>query len=102
MSTDRILFLTQVLPYPLDAGPKLRSYYVLRKLAEKHAVTLVSFVRSSDPPEAFRHLESFCQQVTGVTMPRLRLSDGYALARSLVTGKPVLILRDWRWRWRGL
>ena len=28
-----ILFLTQVLPFPLDAGPKTRAYYVLRYLA---------------------------------------------------------------------
>jgi hypothetical protein len=28
----RILFLSQVLPYPLDAGPKMRSYFVLRHL----------------------------------------------------------------------
>ena len=29
---ETILFLTQVLPYPLDAGPKLRAYYVLREI----------------------------------------------------------------------
>ena len=28
-----ILFLTQVLPYPLDAGPKVRGYHMLRRLA---------------------------------------------------------------------
>ena len=28
-----VLFLTQVLPYPLDAGPKVRAYYVLRHVA---------------------------------------------------------------------
>jgi polysaccharide biosynthesis protein PslH len=41
----RVLFLTQVLPYPLDAGPKVRAYYVLRQLSAQHEVTLVSFVR---------------------------------------------------------
>jgi hypothetical protein len=28
----RILFLAQLLPYPLTAGPKVRAYYVLRLL----------------------------------------------------------------------
>jgi len=28
----RILFLTQVLPYPLDAGPKIRACYMYRRL----------------------------------------------------------------------
>ena len=55
-----ILFLTQVLPYPLDAGPKTRAYYVLRHLAGQHEVTLVSFVRPSDPPEALVHLRQYC------------------------------------------
>ncbi len=45
----RILFLSQLLPLPLDAGPKIRAYYVLRHLAEAgHEVTLVCFVRPSD------------------------------------------------------
>ena len=42
-----ILFLTQVLPYPLDASPKVRAYFVLRHLAQHHAVTLATFVRGS-------------------------------------------------------
>ena len=29
----RILFLTQLWPWPLDAGAKVRAYYVLRHLA---------------------------------------------------------------------
>ncbi len=41
----RTLFLTPVLPYPLDAGPKIRAYYTLRHLARQHQVTLLSFVR---------------------------------------------------------
>ena len=58
-----ILFLTQVLPYPLDAGPKVRAYFVLRYLAQFHRVTLVSFVRQSDTPENIAHLQQFCANV---------------------------------------
>jgi hypothetical protein len=29
----RVLFLTQVLPYPLDSGIKIWAYFVLRHLA---------------------------------------------------------------------
>src|SRR5437879_5220835 len=53
-----ILFLSQVLPYPLDAGPKVRSYYVLRHLGKRHAVTLATFVRNSDAPAAQSHLRT--------------------------------------------
>jgi len=90
-----ILFLTQVLPYPLDAGPKVRAYYVLRHLAQKHTVTLVSFVRATDTDQAIAHIAEFCQAVHTVPMPRSNLRDGYYLLRSLLTGQPFLIGRDW-------
>jgi hypothetical protein len=35
----RIIFLTQVLPYPLDSGAMIRAYYVLRHMAKAHNVT---------------------------------------------------------------
>ena len=48
--------LTQVLPYPLDSGAKVRAYYVLRQLCLRHEVTLVSFCRPSDSEAALAHL----------------------------------------------
>ncbi|MEZ4731876.1 MAG: glycosyltransferase [Caldilineaceae bacterium] len=92
----KILFLTQVLPYPLDAGPKVRAYYVLRHLTKQHRVTLIAFVRPTDTPEAIRHLAEFCQAVHPVPMARSKARDGYHLLRSLATGQPFLIARDWR------
>ncbi len=94
LALSRNLFLTQVLPYPLDAGPKLRAYYTLRHLAARYAVTLVSFVRDSDRPESIAHLEQFCERVITVPMRRSWLRDGLSLACSLVTGEPFLITRD--------
>ena len=91
----RILFLTQILPYPLDAGPKIRAYYVLRHLAaEGHEVTLLSFVRSSDRSSSIEHLRQFCVDVRTVPMQRSRIKDGFHLVRSLVTTTPFLIARD--------
>lgn len=91
----KILFLTQVLPYPLDAGPKVRAYYVLRYLAQHHALTLVSFVRATDQPAALAHLRQSCEQLHTTTMPRGKLRDGYHLLRSLLNGEPFIIARDW-------
>ncbi len=91
----KILFLTQVLPYPLDAGPKVRAYYVLRHLAQKHEITLLSFVRKSDSAAALAHLRHYCSAVHTTPMPRSKVRDGYHLARSLLTDQPFLIARDW-------
>jgi|GEM_PF-6278091 len=41
----RILYLSQVLPFPLDAGPKVRAYHVLRYLAGRHRVHPSSGIR---------------------------------------------------------
>lgn len=89
-----VLFLSQILPYPLDAGPKTRAYYVLRYLAQGHHVTLLSFVRETDRPSALDHLRTFCDTVYTVPMRRSRLKDIQYLAQSLGANTPFLIARD--------
>lgn len=66
------IFLTQVLPYPLDAGPKTRSAHdVLRHLANAgHEVTLLTFTRTSDRPEFVEHLRTYCATVHTVPIQR--------------------------------
>jgi glycosyltransferase involved in cell wall biosynthesis len=90
----RVLFLSQVLPYPLDAGPKVRAYFTLRHLAQRHAVSLLTFVRPGDPPRAIEHLRGICEAVETITMRRGRPRDAWHLARSLVGDTPFLIQRD--------
>lgn len=89
-----ILFLTQIIPYPPDAGPKVKTWHVLRHLAQKgYRVTLASFVR----PEEEEHVaavKEVCQKVYTVPIHRSRVKDvGYWL-RSNLTGRPFLIERD--------
>lgn len=92
--TQSVLLLTQVLPYPLTGGAKIRAYYMLRQLAQRREVTLVSFVRDDDPPEAVQHLEEYCRAVHTAPMQRARWRDGLAFAESLVTSQPASIIRD--------
>ena len=90
----RILYLTQVLPFPLNTGARVRQYYVLRHLSRSHEVTLVSFVRDDDKPEHIAHLRSLCQAVHTVPMKRSRWRDGRAVVKGLFTGLPIIIARD--------
>ncbi len=92
--TINILFLTQVLPYPLDAGPKVRAYYMLRHLAGQHPVTLVSFVRPDDRPAYVEHLRQFAHAVHTVPIHRSAGRNLRAGVRGLLTGLPVTIVRD--------
>ena len=89
-----ILFLTQVLPFPLDAGPKVRAYHMLRRLAQQHNVTLVSFVRPDDPPEALTHLRALCAAVHPVPMRRSAARNIRAGLEGLISGLPMVIARD--------
>lgn len=90
----RILFLTQIVPFPPDAGPKVKTWHVLRSLVEQgHSVTLVSFVR----PEEVEHLsrlEEICEAVHGVPIRRSRVADIGFMTRSYMTNRPFLIERD--------
>lgn len=89
-----ILFLTQIIPYPPDAGPRVKTWHVLRYLAKQgHRLTLVSFVRPYEEP-FIPKLKEICETVYAVPIGRSRLADiGYWL-RSHVTGRPFLIERD--------
>jgi glycosyltransferase involved in cell wall biosynthesis len=92
----RVLLLTQVLPYPPDSGPKVKTYYVLKYLAQQHQVTLVSFVRDTDKPEYIRHLETLCERVITVPIRRAKTDDLRYLGQSLISGDPWMMLRDQR------
>jgi glycosyltransferase involved in cell wall biosynthesis len=91
----RILLLTQVVPAPPDSGPKIKTNNVLRVLAQRHEVHLVSFVRSAEEAANAASLAPLCRAgVTTVPLTRSRWRDLGYLARSLVTGQPFLIERD--------
>jgi glycosyltransferase involved in cell wall biosynthesis len=92
----RVLLLTQVLPYPPDSGPKIKTYYVLKYLAQKHDVTLVSFVRDTDKPAYIQHLETLCERVITVPITRSKFRDLAFLGKSLLQNQPWMMLRDER------
>jgi polysaccharide biosynthesis protein PslH len=90
----QILLLTQVLPYPPDSGPKVKTYHLLRHLAAHHEVTLVSLVRSPAEVARAQELRDLCAEVHTVPLHRSRLRDAYYLARSLLRGESFIISRD--------
>ncbi len=91
----RILFLSQLLPLPLDAGPKIRAYYVLRYLAAAgHSVTLLCFVRPGDRADDVETLGRYCAAVETVPLTRSRWKDARDGLASLASRTPFLIRRD--------
>lgn len=90
----RILLLTQLVPYPPDAGPRIKTWNVLRYLSGKgHEIHLVSFARSHED----KHLDALrkvCESIHAVPIRRTRAADLTAWIRSQVSGRPFLVERD--------
>lgn len=91
----KILYLSQLIPYPADAGPKIRIYHVLQYLAQAgHEITLVAFRREEDGPDQIAHLQRYCREIHTVVMRRSLLQDLWQVASGILSGYPFLISRD--------
>ena len=88
----RILFLAHLLPYPLDGGAKIKSYYTLRKLAEQYEVTLLAFVRSEDEKKHVVPLRDLCAGgIETVIIHRSKIKNVVDAARMLPGRKPFIV-----------
>lgn len=81
---QELLFLCHRLPYPPDKGDKIRSYHVLRHLAERYRVHLGTFV---DNPEDWKHVpavKALCAEtcIRPLTPRLARIRSLTALGRS--------------------
>lgn len=89
-----ILFLTQIVPFPPNSGPKVKTWNVLRFLSQQgYRITLVSFVRP-DETQYLPDVEKICEAVHAVPIRRARIADVGYMLRSYLTGRPFLIERD--------
>ncbi|MEZ4516386.1 MAG: glycosyltransferase [Chloroflexota bacterium] len=73
----RILLLTPQLPYPPHQGTSLRNWHILRGLADRHSVSLLSF---SEAEQAFvsDQLTRLCRYVETVPAPQRTTADRIA------------------------
>ena len=61
----KILFVSAVLPYPLNSGGQVRMYNLLTRLSRDHEIHLFSFIREPSENNLLSHL-GFCKSVTTV------------------------------------
>lgn len=94
--TMRVLMLTQVVVYPADAGPKVKTLQVLRHLAQRHEVVYCTFVRGEDELRGAEKLREYCSRVETVPMRRSRVADARYLLESLLLGDSFILRRDER------
>lgn len=83
----RVLVLTHRLPFAPNRGDRIRAYHLLRLLARRHDVHLLSLIHDD---EESRQLDPFplaIASATGVRVPRVR--NLLAAAASLAGGRPL-------------
>jgi glycosyltransferase involved in cell wall biosynthesis len=68
-----LLFLTPQLPYPPRQGTALRNWGLIRGLAQRHTVTLLSFEEEGQSVE--EPLRAVCKLIRTVPTPERELSD---------------------------
>jgi glycosyltransferase involved in cell wall biosynthesis len=89
-----ILFLTQILPFPPNAGPRVKTWHVIKHLVQQGAhVHLVTFIRDEEVPYLPK-VKEICEQVIPIPIQRNRINDLVFLMKSILTNQSFLVTRD--------
>lgn len=95
MSRARVLFLTHLLPYPLDGGGQIKSFHTLKALASRYDVTLLALIRRSEEAEKVGPLPELCGGgIKLIVLTRGSLTNVSNALRSLLQGNSFLMTRD--------
>lgn len=81
-----LLFLAHRAPFPPDRGDKIRSYHLLKHLAQRWRVHLVAFVEDEDEVVVRGGLQSL---TASIALVRRSKSRPRAALEALATGRPV-------------
>jgi glycosyltransferase involved in cell wall biosynthesis len=89
----KILMLTPYLPYPLLSGGQIRTYNLLKKLANHHEVTLCALIKDDAERQYIAELEKYCHKVRVFK----RSSKPFTLrniVKTLFSSYPFLVMRN--------
>lgn len=88
----KILALSARLPYPLDTGAKIRSFHILKALAEKHELTLLSFIGRSEESVHVAYLKTLGINVVPVLNPEIDKGiSPRTIFKSVVSSYPLTV-----------
>lgn len=68
----KVLYVSARFPWPPDRGDRLTGFALLRSLARRHEVTLLSYVDGHEPPDAIEALRAIGVRVETVHLSRAR------------------------------
>jgi len=91
----KILFITTKSPLPMNDGHSLRSFNLLKAVAQQHDVTLLSFVKFPIEYEYKKELEKLCHSVTQFTVPDngSRVRAAFSACLNIVSTQPYVAMK---------
>ena len=89
----KILMLTPYLPYPLLSGGQIRTYNLLKKLADKHEITLFALIKDESEKAYISELEKYCHQVRVFKRSRTPFTFKNIL-KTAFSSYPFLVIRN--------
>lgn len=88
-----LLLLTPQLPYPPYQGTSLRNFNLIKELAKRHRVSVLSFLESDQDGTQLGPLAQLCVEVDTVPVPRRNVRQ--RLQQMLLTRRPDMSWRLW-------
>ncbi len=89
----RILLLTPQRPYPPHQGTTLRNFNLIKELAKRHTVCVLTFLEADQNPNDCGPLLNLCEWVETVPAPQRNI--GLRLGQMLGTRRPDMSWRLW-------
>lgn len=86
---QNLLFLCHRLPWPPNKGDKIRSYHVLRRLAEHYRVYLGAFVDNPEDLQYLQAVKALCSDTC--VRPLGRIRAGLRACASLARAEPLTL-----------
>lgn len=89
----KILMLTPYLPYPLLSGGQIRTYNLLKKLANKHEITLFALIKDDQERQYISELEKYCSKVKVFNRSQKPFTF-HNVTTALLSTYPFLVIRN--------
>ncbi len=89
--TGKILFLTPDLPYPPHQGAAIRSFNLIKNLAARYEIHLLSFIRGGNTLNRISPLSGYCASIA--TIPAANRSTKTRALSALFSPQPDMALR---------
>ena len=87
----RILLVAPGPTYPPDSGDRIRMYNLITRLARRHCLHLICFVRSDAQRKAMEEMRTYCEQVTCLRRPGPRDASVWSKAIKFFSGDAYYI-----------